>query len=391
MQTLGSYKIPAVIERRRKELLDKLNLLQHGGSVKDAPVVELDLAPLAKDSKRSNSTTTKETENAPKEVTESSENSSTASSTVTSPNHGKPKRRDSALVSSIVKDYESIHTYAKKEEESETPKRFVTLKRVAKPTDFPANAEDSGADKNEEEKSQEEKSEKQETKEEERGGDTTAAEVTLEVSDARLDRASSAISGEESNGEEEEDDKKKKKKNKKSGGLGLRVKGFMKRDKSPAPVRKQISPPAESPIPPESDKKEEEQDKPEEPAAKAEELQEEEEGIRMSGVLGRMKKKMGLGKSAKQVNAKVCETTLLLGDKEELDLTKCTVEMTDSGFDLTQPQHKTPIMFKVDGDAELKEKWVAAIREAIEKATPQEEEKSEFYVCMIKDAGGSWT
>jgi len=373
LQTLGSYRIPAVIERRRKELLDKLNLLQGGGSLKEVPVID----PLATDSKKSNSTI-KETENAPKDKAESSENSSASSSTVTSPNHVKPRRRDSAAVSSLVKDFETIHTSAKKEEENETPKRFVTLKRVTKPTDFPASAEDSTVEKDKEEEAQEEKNLKEkETKEEEKDKEDSTVEATLEVSDATKEHAASVISGEESN-DEEEDEKKKKKKSKKGGFLKVKKK-IRKRDKSPTPSRKQTSPSvAESPVQPDSDKKEEELDKPDEQAAEVvEELQEEEEGVRISGILGRLKKKMGLGKSAKQVNAKVCETTLMLGDKEELDLSKCTVETTDSGFDLTHPQHKSTIMFKVDGDAELKEKWVAAIREAIEKATPPEEEKRE--------------
>lgn len=375
LQTLGSYRIPAVIERRRKELLDRLTLLQ-GGHVKEVPVIEPD-QPAITDTKNAGEKIT-EVEDPTKNKAEGSESSSASSSTVTSPCHGKSlKRRDSAAVSNLVKDYETIHTTAKKAEEQETPKRFVTLKRVAKPTDFPASAD----------KDLDEAKNKESEKESKANEDGNMAEGkvavivemdALEVGAGR-ERAASIASGEDSNDEEEGEEKKKKKK--KKGGFGLKkVKGFMKREKSPVPERKNQPHSAEGSLPPETDKKEEEeQDKTEEAAAveEVEEVQEEEEGVRISGVLGRMKKKMGLSKSAKQVNVKVYETTMMLGDKEELDLAKCSVVGTDIGFDLSHPQHKSALMFKVDGGEELREKWVAALKEAIEKATPPEEEKRE--------------
>lgn len=390
LQTLGSYKIPAVIERRRKELLDRLVLLQ-GGTLKEVPkFAESDSEP-AEDSKKVTGDKAKEAEPASKDKGEGSESSSTASSTVTSPNHGKPiRRRDSAVVSSLVKDYESIHHTAKKEEESETPKRFVTLKRVAKPTDFPASADTDAEDKSKEKEESEKKLQEEDSKSQANGnatGDKGEVSVTLDVTDGNRERASSIISGEESNDEDEEESKKKKKKTKKSGGFGLKVKGFIKRDKSPVPERKNRPPSAESTSPPEAEKEEQEQEKQEEPAEEvqeeAEEVPEEEEGVRISGDLGRLKKKIGLGKSAKQVHAKVKETTLMLGTKEELDLANCSVELTDIGFDLTHPLHKSPLMFKVDGDEEKRQKWVDALKEAIEKATPLEEEKRKWLGDLI--------
>lgn len=357
LQTLGAYKIPAVIERRRKELLDKLTLIQ-GGTLKDVPVV--DGTPPATDNKTTTSEKSKGVEGGGtvKDKGESSESSSTASSTVTSPCHGKSiKRRDSAVVSSLIKDYETIHHSAKKEEVSETPKRFVTLKRVAKPTDFPASADkDSDEDKPKEE---EKKVEGKDQKDNIAADNKVEVMVTLDVADAAKERAGSIISGgEESNEEDEEEDKKKKKKGKKSGGFGLKMKGFRRREKSPVPERKNRPVSAETTPPPDTEKKEEEDlDKQEESGAaeEAEKVQEEEEGVRISGDLGKMKKKMGLGKSAKHVHVKVCETTMMIGDKEELDLAKCSVDMTDIGFDLSHPHHKALLMFKVDGDEELRE------------------------------------
>lgn len=374
LRTLASYKIPAVIERRRKELLDKLCLLQ-GDTIKEAPpVIEPQEEPKPTVTLRERPLPTKErpsSESGTKDREDRSESPASTSS-VTSPS--KLSKRDSKI-SGLIKDYESIHFSAKKEEEGETPKRLVTLKKVAKPVDYSRGGSAPPEEKDQEDEEKEEKEEK--TKAESTKGDATDSAKpnadTLEVHPSR-ERAPSVVSTEEgldeAEGEEAEKggDKKKKK-----GKLGFGFKGKRKRDKSPAPDRSLVP---------------ERKAAPAEPAAEeaAEQLKDEEEeevqlaeGVKICGVLERNKKK-GIGGYKKvKTDAKVFHTKLILGGgKEELDLANCSLEETESGFDLTHPQHRSVMVFKVDGPEDEKQRWVAMLKEAIAEATPAKEEEGEW-------------
>ena len=104
-----------------------------------------------------------------------------------------------------------------------------------------------------------------------------------------------------------------------------------------------------------------------------------EEGVKIFGALERKLRK-GLGGHKKvKVAAKVQHTTLVLGGKDDLELAHCSVEAIESGFELTHPQHRSGIVFKVEGDEEEKAKWVEAIKEAIQEATPEEEKEEGMY------------
>lgn len=386
LRTLASYKIPAVIERRRKELLDKLCLLQ-GNTLKDAPpVIEPPEDPKYKATLKERPLPTKEIPTKERSSSESATkdredrgDSPASTSSVTSPS--KLSKRDSKIVN-LIKDYESIHHSAKKEEVDETPKRLVTLKKVAKPVDYRH-----GSAPPEEEVKEDEKKEGKEGKakaEVTNGVTTDSAEPdTLEVHSSRectLSVVSTEDGLDEAEGEESEkgSDKKKKK-----GKLGFGFKGKRKRDKSPAPER---SPVPEMKAAPAEPAAEEEADQPNDEEEEEVQLA---EGVRICGVLERNKKK-GIGGHKKvKIDAKVFHTKLILGGgKEELDLANSSLEETESGFDLTHPQRRSVMVFKVDGPEDEKQRWVAVLKEAIAEATPAKEEEGKWlervFVSMSK-------
>lgn len=364
LRTLGDFKIPAVIERRRKELLERLTLLQ-GDTIKEAPPV---IEPV-EDTKLEPSPTKEYKIPSTKEKTHDNKEDSNASSTVTSPSHGQGQiqRRDSKVVVNRIKDYESIHFSAKQEEEKETPKRLVTLKKVAKPQDFPNKSpepEPEPEPAKEEAKEEVKEKVKEEVKEAAKEPETEKLEV-----DGHEEREGSLMG--EDGVLDDDEDKGKKKKNKKRGfGGGLKVKALRKREKSPVPERK--NPPAATPA-------EEEGEEPptvENGEAKEAEPEVLEEGVKIKGTLERRKKGIG-GTKKVRTEAKVHETTLVLEGKEDLPLANCSVEATDIGFDLTHPQHKSTMVFKVEGGEEERQKWVAVLKEAIAEATPAIEEEKE--------------
>ena len=165
---------------------------------------------------------------------------------------------------------------------------------------------------------------------------------------------------------EGEESKKSGDKKKKKSKLPFGFKGKTKRDKSPAPERKAESAP---------EKKAElaAEEEAEQPKEEEEEVQLA-DGVRICGVLERNKKK-GIGGHKKvKIDAKVFHTALVLGEKEELELANCSLEETESGFDLTHPQHRSALVFKVDGPEDEKQRWVAILKEAIAEATPAKEE-----------------
>lgn len=354
LRTLGSYKIPAVIERRRKELLDRLCILQ-GDTLKDPPPV---IEPIINQKQEKEPTSAVSRDN--REDTPSSTTSSTSG--VTSPT----RQRDSKVVTGLISNFEVKHSIAKKEEEDETPKRMFQLKKVVKPSDFPATAKENG------EKPEEPDNKSASSKPVDKP--TESAEVkkdTLEVSGAGRERASSvpssAGSAEEEEEEEESKDKKKKKKNKKALFKGKSKKG----DKNVASEGKYPLPDRKAPAPEESTVQDQEEE------------MELAEGVKICGVLERKLKKIGGSKKVK-IDAKVFNTMLVLGGKEELELAHCSVEETDTGFKLTHPQHKSVMPFKVDGGEEEKKKWVVVLRETIAEATPAKEDKEEgmyMYIC----------
>jgi hypothetical protein len=407
LRTLASYKIPAVIERRRKELLDKLCLLQ-GDTIREVPPVIVPVEEkspvagkaekVASTEKASDKAPSVEKVNLREKTSRTSKKSSSESSTkdrddrddspastssITSPSHGgRLVKRDSKVVTSLVKDYESIHFSAKKEEVDQTPKRLVSLKKVTKPSDFRQSSAGAENEENEEGKVEEKDkdgtakegkdkvAEKDEAPKVNGGVTELAAMDSLEVSNLR-ERASSVASSLDEVGEGEESEKKKKKSK-----LPFGFKGKKKRDKSPAPERRAEPPPEKSAA----------EEEPEQQKEEEEEEMQLADGVRICGVLERTKKK-GIGGHKKvKIDAKVFHTALVLGGKEELELANCTLEETDLGFDLTHPQHRSPLVFKVDGPEDEKQKWVAILKEVITEATPAKEEgKGRQYSMYTQD------
>lgn len=371
LRTLASYKIPAVIERRRKELLDKLCLLQ-GDTLKEAPPVieppeeKSPPPPPSQGTKEKDKVVLREkaapkgrssSESTNKEQEERGESPASTSS-ITSPTHGgKLVKRDSKVVNSLIKDYETIHFTAKKAEEDETPKRLVVLKKVAKPVDFRRSSSPAGP----EEEGKGEKDEGEVTKGD--ATDSAGPNMNSLAVDPPSERASSVASMEDGleEGEMEESEKAGDKKKKKSK-LQFGFKGKKKRDKSPAPPEKREELATE---------KDTEQQKTNEEEEEEVQLA---DGVKICGVLERNKKK-GIGHKKVKVDARVFHTTLVLGGgKEELDLANCTLEETEAGFELTHPQHRSALIFKVDGPEEEKQRWVAVMKDAIAEATPEKEE-----------------
>lgn len=357
LRTLGDFKIPAVIERRRKELLDKLCLLQ-GDTIRDTPPV---IEPMDDSPLKPPPPSTQEA----KDKEEKEDTPSSTSSAVTSPSHGgKLTKRDSKVINR-VKDYETIHYAKKKEEESETPKRFVQLKKVAKPTDFPSTSRSRSSTPavEGEEKAAAAKDDSKDSVEKDGSMDT------LGVKDLEGDGASSVEEGVDAESDGEEEGKGRNKKKKKSK-LPAVFKNKKKREKSPAPERKH--PPAES-----TEEFAESGSQQKEVGGSEEGEHEMEEGVKMFGILERKLKK-GLGGHKKvKLAAKVHNTTLVLGGKNDLELANCSVEATELGFELTHPQHSSGITFKVEGSEEEKQKWVQVLKEVIAEATPPEDKKEE--------------
>lgn len=378
LRTLASYKIPAVIERRRKELLDKLCLLQEDTIKEAPPIIEpQEEKPLPQAAKEETPLIEKVLlRETPRRSSSKSERGESPDS-ITSPTHGGRLAKRNSKISSLIKDYESIHFSAKKEETDETPKRLVMLKKVSKPVDYRRTSTSSPEPPNEEpeggEKEGGKKGEAEATKDDvtDSGG-----MVTLEV-DASRERAPSVTSTEDClddiEGEESEKGGDKKKKKSK---LPFSFKNKKKRDKSPAPERKlpPLEPAGEEAEPPQDPEEEEEVQLA--------------DGVKICGVLERNKKK-GLGHKKVKIDAQVFHTMLILGGKEELDLANCSLEETGSGFDLTHPQHRSVMVFKVDGPEDEKQKWVAVLKETIAEATPAKEEEEGKAVWLCIHAGYS--
>ena len=359
-----------MIEKRRKELLERLFLLQGGTLKKDLPVTEPRNDETASEKERSRPNSmlvpVNDKDLAAKEKSPESISSPSFSSPRTSPRSSKRiSRRDSLNVSSRIKDYEIIHHNAKKDEENETPKWLVSLKKVSKPTDFPAVEAKESSPKL---PAEVEESSKKENIAESVSADKVER-ANLEVNNVKMDTLSIA-SGVESFEEEEGNGKEIEKKKKSKLGFSHKMKGLIMREKSPVPER----------IDPLHTDNHAMIDGCQVGAEAEKEL---EEGVRMSGDLERMKKR---GKKHKSVKVKVYATTMILGDKEELELANCSVETTDLGFDLTHPQHKTSFMFKVDGTDKDRQKWVTALRDAIREATAPIAEEGEIYIYIYKES-----
>ena len=378
LRQLGDFKIPAVMERRRKVLLDKLLDLQ-GDTFKggEAPVHH-DTEPAEKEKVSSPEPVVVRRENEEKKespsrdsVTSPSRDSVTSPSrdSVTSPS--KRLSRGDSKISALVGNYEHITVVAKKEEVAETPKRFVQLKKVAKPSDFP----DADKDKDKEEPAEE----MEVTSPKEKDSLTPQPSPQLrkkENGTLNVERPSSTVSEESFNAEaieeeeEEMDDggekETKKKKGKKGrfniSKLGEKLKKKKGRDKSPSRAAEEEEEKSGGSEVEEPDKEE------------ADAPPEAEEGVAISGVLERKVAARFKSKWVK-VEVKLKDNVLLIGDKERIELNGYLVSSTDVGFNIVHHATQKQIHFKTEGGEDGKEKWVESIEAAIKESTPEQEGK----------------
>ena len=284
-----------------------------------------------------------------KEVTEKDASSSESSSTVTSP-RGTLTKRDSKIVNTLVKDFEVIHTAAKKEEEEQTPKRLFELKKSPKPQDFP-----------EKDNTPEPEPEPEATSNEPSTTDTPPVvlrEKSEDSNELKPERPSSAASMDsvDSNDQANSTPKHKRK-------GGTKLGGFFKRkgrDKSP---RRDSSPVTAVPVESEAND-----------GVESESVEIVEEGVRISGKL-EQKTKSALKTKYVPKDVKLKDTTLFIGDKDSVSIQGCTVTATDTGFELFSKQLQKQFVFRVDGGDEGREKWVNVLKEAIVECAPPDEGK----------------
>ena len=356
LRTLGDFRIPAVVERRRKELLSKLEEIQGDTrrekppKFEDSPEKDTQTPPVVKRTKDSDTVKTSESSN---------------TSTVTS-----PTKRDSKVVNSLVSGFETLHATAKKEEEEQTPKKWqVDLRKTKKPADFtgdekaPEQEQDEVDDDND-------KAEKEAKESLQDSNELKPEPAAHHGSTVSLDSTGSA--------EPTDTTPKNKKKNKLQvmGGLFKKKRG---RDKSPAPVQKETPAAEPEAEPAVTENGKEEVVEGAEGEAEPEEL---EEGVK---VCGKLEHKVKTRLQTKYVlkDVKLKETTLYIGDKESVNMLGCTVQTTDSGLELFSHSTQKAYIFRVtEGGAEMKEKWTTAIREAIDEVTPKEEGKCQSMVLF---------
>ena len=369
LRTLGDFRIPAVVERRRKELLTKLEGAQgetrreKPPKFEGTPEKEVPTPPVVKRVKEEKQKAKEPT----KESDKDHEGSSGPGSGVTS-----PSRRDSKVVNSLVSGFENLHATAKKAEVEETPKKWqVELRKTKKPADFPAEEgkpklEDSTTTTIEDSKTETLDS-KTETLEDSK---TETIESSNELKPEASGKRGSTISL-DSTGSVEPDATPKTKKKSKLGGL-LKKKRHG-RDKSPAPPTKEIA-------------ATEELKKNDTSAVDGEEVEPAvpevvvEEGVKMSGKL-EYKVKTRLSHKFVSKDVKLKETTLYIGDKDTVMMLGCTVQGNDAGFEVFSHSTQKTHTFKVsEGGDEAKEKWVTTVQAAIDEVTPPKEEGE---LCVI--------
>lgn len=371
------------MERRRKGLLDKLLELQGDTFRGDSAPKDNRPSPEPSPAKAPAKVKSPEPE---KEEKEKVEEEPAVRSTVTSPSRdsvtspSKRLSRGDSKISALVGNYEHITTLAKKEEEAETPKRFVQLKKVAKPSDFPDTEKDKAKDE-EEEPPKEQENEKLKPKEltpqpspqlrrkeKENGGlkaerpSSTVSEESVNTEPAEEEQAEEE--GEDQDGGEKESGKKKGKfgRFKKVGKLGdkLRKKNKSGRDKSPSRA-----------VEDEDDKsmvsEGEEGDHKEETSTP-----EQEEGVKISGTLER-KVTSRLRSKWVKVSVKLKDYVLHIGDKERVELAGSTVAASEAGFDVVNNATQKRIHFRMEEGENGKERWIEALSAAIDECTPEQE------------------
>ena len=345
LRMLEQFKIPAVMETRRKKLLEKLLHLQ-GDTIRETPP--------------------------------SYENGD-ATTPTTSPEREKGElTRKGSVVDTKVSEYSRIETKAKEQMATFSPKKTAgTTSDAAKKEEAPAAAEevtdylepasvlkrpgkDNGAASTE------------------RPASTVSSEAEAKKEDTEQVEESSAAAAGAGEG-------KGKKKRFGGGGLkGLRSK-IGKRSKKPASAAEVEGGEPENGEPEaaegddgapgvEGETKEEEKKVEETGGEVAEEKEEEEqeEGVRIASQLEkRVPKRLGKSFNWIKITGKLKETTLILmaGSKDkELELAGCMVSPSDAapnGIELFSHKEQKQWVFRVE-TSELRERWVEELQKAID-------------------------
>lgn len=383
LRQLGDFKIPAVMERRRKGLLDKLVDLQ-GDTFRGAEGATHHDKPTTEDKPQAPppeaATEKLKSPEPPVVIREKAEDKSPRDS-VTSPTGGSPTKRLSrgdSKISTLVGNYEHITIVAKKEEVAETPKRFVQLKKVAKPTDFPDPDRGKEKDDKEEEDSA---ANDEEPSSQPNGKEKVNGSLKPERPASMVSEESVNVEPEEEEGEEEIEESVEKESGKKKakfgrfkiGKLGDKLKKKNKggRDKSPSRAMEDEDEKSGGSEAEEVDNKEGSSTPPEL-----------EEGVKIAGMLERKVTSRFKSKWVK-VSVKLKDNVLYVGDKETIALSGFLVSATDVGFDIVNHSTKKQLQFKTDREENSKESWVEAINTAIQESTPEQEGEYKHSMTIV--------
>lgn len=368
LQTLAQFKIPAVMETRRKKLLDKLLLLQ-GDTIRDTPP--------------------------------SFENANgDAASPARDPVKDKEEiGRKSSVVESKVSEYSRIDTKAKEDmSQFSSPKKAVSTDKkqeevpppIAEGTDYlePASVlqrrEKDGERVNGERPASTVSAESGETEkpaEQPTAEDSGAAAAVGEVGKGKKKRGLRVGTG----GLKALRSKMGKKSTKKgpntSGSDITTAAAAADTDSVNLEVEEQGKTADSSSVAEKEEEKEGEQAAEEEGEKEAEEEEkgeELEEGVKiLSQLEKRVPKRLGKGFNWVTISGKLKETTLILmaGSKDkELDLSGCMVSPSDAavnGIELYSHKEQKQWVFRVETN-ELREKWVEELQKSID-ACPVEE------------------
>ena len=327
LRTLEQFRIPPVVERRRKELLEKLVNLQ-GDTIREEPPR---FEPIDEEEEKA-----------------------------------KQLKRSDSKVGDRVKEIEEIDTPSK-------------VSDRVKEIDTPSKSKDAKSQKPQEQKAKGDKEVSEKKAKETAEGSSTSAEKAASEGGNELSPEQTSVGGSCENLNKLEEKEKKK-------GLGFRFgrkgkdKKGEKRAVSPARPESQVDDETqkEAPAkePPSKEAPSKEPPKQEQEEEKEKEASVEDEDVKLHLQLEKRVAKRFGGHQWQKVDVTLKEFTLFIGNKEKVDLVGCTVTTTDAGFDLcSHPEHKS-FLFRTENN-EAKDKCVSTLQTAIEECTPAPSEPPE--------------
>lgn len=315
LRTLEQFRIPPVVERRRKELLEKLVNLQ-GDTIREEPPR---FEPIDEEEEKA-----------------------------------KKLKRSDSKVGDRVKEIEETDTASK-------------VSDRVKEIDTPSKSKDGKSQKPQEQKAKGDKEVSEKKAKETAEGSPTSAEKAAGEGGNELSPEQTSVGGSCENLNKLEEKEKKK-------GLGFR---FGRKGKDKKSEKRAVSPARpESQVDDETQKEAPSKEPPKQEQEEEKEASVEDEDVKLHLQLERRVAKRFGGHQWQKVDVTLKEFTLFIGNKEKVDLGGCTVTTTDAGFDLcSHPEHKS-FMFRTESN-EAKDKCVSTLQTAIEECTPAPSEPPE--------------